>query len=208
MTTDNTADASLADRFAEHQARLAGMSFPNALAVGDRAPDFELRNAMGDEVRLSELLTRGPVVLSFYRGAWCPFCNTQLRGLQEALPEIEALGASLVAVSPQLPDGSLELIDEHSLTFEVLSDLKSGVASEYGIVLALTAADVALFLEVGNDLAQANGDDAWVLPAPATFVIAGDGTIRHARVDADFTIRGEPADIVDALRALASARRG
>jgi peroxiredoxin len=207
MTTDNTADASLADRFAEHQARLAAMSFPNALAAGDRAPDFELRNAMGDEVRLSELLTRGPVVLTFYRGAWCPYCNTQLRGLQEALPEIEALGASLVAVSPQLPDGSLELIDEHSLTFEVLSDLKSRVASEYGIVLALTAADVALFLEVGNDLAQANGDDAWVLPAPATFVIAGDGTIRHARIDADFTTRGEPEDIVDALRALGAPRR-
>ncbi len=208
MTTHNTADASLAARFAEHQARLAGMSFPNALAAGDRAPDFELQNASGDEVRLSELLTRGPVVLIFYRGAWCPFCNTQLRALQEALPEIEALGASLVAVSPQLPDGSLELIDEHTLTFEVLSDVKSSVASEYGIVLALTSADVALFLEVGNDLAQANGDDAWVLPAPATFVIAGDGTIRHARVDADFTTRGEPANIVGALRALAATPCG
>jgi peroxiredoxin len=208
MTTHNTADASLANRFAEHQARLAGMSFPNVLAAGDRAPDFELQNATGDEVRLSDLLTRGPVVLTFYRGAWCPFCNTQLRGLQEALPEIEALGASLVAVSPQLPDGSLELIDEHTLTFEVLSDVKSSVASEYGIVLALTSADVALFLEVGNDLAQANGDDAWVLPAPATFVIACDGTIRHARVDADFTTRGEPAEIVVALRALARTPRG
>jgi peroxiredoxin len=208
MTTHDAVDTSLADRFAEHQARLAGMSFPDALAAGDRAPDFELQNATGGTVRLSELLTRGPVVLTFYRGAWCPFCNTQLRGLQEALPEIEALGASLVAVSPQLPDGSLELIDEHTLTFEVLSDVKSSVASEYGIVLALTSADVALFLEVGNDLAQANGDDAWVLPAPATFVIAGDGTIRHARVDADFTTRGEPAEIVGALRALARTPRG
>jgi len=108
----------------------------------------------------------------------------------------------------QLPDGSLELIDEHTLTFEVLSDVKSSVASEYGIVLALTSADVALFLEVGNDLAQANGGDAWVLPAPATFVIAGDGTIRHARVDADFTTRGEPANIVGALRALAATPCG
>jgi peroxiredoxin len=200
VTTPDPAGASIPDRFAEHQARLAGMSLPEALGVGDRAPDFELRNALGDEVRLSELLARGPVVLTFYRGAWCPFCNAQLRGLQGALPEIEALGASLVAVSPQLPDGSLQLIDEHALTFEVLSDVRSNVASDYGLVITLTPADVALFLEVGNDLAQVNGDDAWVLPAPATFVIAGDGTIRYARIDADFTARGEPADVVGALR--------
>jgi peroxiredoxin len=201
VTTPDATGASIPDRFAEHQARLAGMSLPEALGVGDRAPDFELRNALGDEVRLSELLARGPVVLTFYRGAWCPFCNAQLRGLQGALPEIEALGASLVAVSPQLPDGSLQLIDEHALTFEVLSDVRSKVASDYGLVITLTPADVALFLEVGNDLAQVNGDDAWVLPAPATFVIAGDGTIRYARIDADFTARGEPADVVGALRA-------
>ena len=203
-----TSDATIGDRFAQHQARLAGMSFPNALAAGDRAPDFELGNAAGAPVRLTELLTRGPVVLTFYRGAWCPYCNAQLRGLQEALPEIEALGASLVAVSPQLPDGSLELIEENALTFEVLSDLESRVAGKYGIVFALGSADVALFLQVGNNLAQANGDESWVLPAPATFVIAGDGTIRHARVDADFTTRPETSEIVGALRALAATPRG
>jgi peroxiredoxin len=207
MTAPNPTDASLGDRYAAHQARLAGMSFPNAAMRGDRAPDFVLENASGRMIRLDELLARGPVVLTFYRGAWCPYCNTQLRSLQQALPDLEALGASLVAVSPQLPDGSLELIDKHALTFEVLSDLKSRVASEYGIVFALTPADRALFREVGNDLAEANSDDSWMLPAPATFVIDGDGTIHHARVDADFTNRTGIGEILDALREIAATDR-
>jgi len=208
MTAPNPTDASLGDRYAAHQARLAGMSFPNAVTPGDRAPAFTLQNASGRVIRLDELLARGPVVLTFYRGAWCPYCNTQLRSLQQALPDLEALGASLVAVSPQLPDDSLELIDEHALTFEVLTDSKSRVASEYGIVFVLTPDDRALFREVGNDLAQANGDDSWMLPAPATFVIAGDGTIHHARVDADFTERTGVDEILGALREIAASDRG
>jgi peroxiredoxin len=207
MTTPNRTNASLVERFGEQQARLAGMTFPNALTVGDRAPQFALPNASGRLVDLAELLAAGPVVLTFYRGAWCPYCNTQLRGLQQALPEIESLGAALVAVSPQVPDGSLELIDEHELTFEVLSDAKSRIASNYGIVFALAAADRELFLEVGNDLATTNDDESWVLPAPATFVIAGSGTIRYVRVDPDYTNRVEPAELIDALRTIAPTDR-
>lgn len=123
--------------------------------------------------------------------------------MQQALPEIEGLGAALVAVSPQVPDGSLELIDEHELTFEVLSDAKSRTASDYGIVFALSAANRELLLEVGNDLATTNDDEAWVLPAPATFVIAGTGTIQYVRVDPDYTNRVEPAEIIEALRTIA-----
>ena len=207
MTTPNRTNASLVERFGEQQARLAGMTFPNALTVGDRAPQFALPNASGRLVDLAELLAAGPVVLTFYRGAWCPYCNRQLRGLQQALPEIERLGAALVAVSPQVPDGSLELIDEHELTFEVLSDAKSRIASDYGIVFALAAADRELLLEVGNDLATTNDDESWVLPAPATFVIAGSGTIRYVRVDPDYTNRVEPAELIDALRTIAPTDR-
>ncbi len=207
MTTPNRTNASLVERFGEQQARLAGMTFPNALTVGDRAPQFALPNASGRLVDLAELLAAGPVVLTFYRGAWCPYCNTQLRGLQQALPEIESLGAALVAVSPQVPDGSLELIDEHELTFEVLSDAKSRIASDYGIVFALAAADRELLLEVGNDLATTNDDESWVLPAPATFVIAGSGTIRYVRVDPDYTNRVQPAELIDALRTIAPTDR-
>jgi peroxiredoxin len=207
MTKPNSTTASLAERFGEQQARLAGMTFPNALTVGDRAPQFALPNASGRLVDLAELLAAGPVVLTFYRGAWCPYCNMQLRGLQQALPEIESLGAVLVAVSPQVPDGSLELIDEHELTFEVLSDARSRIASDYGIVFALAAADRALLLEAGNDLATTNDDELWVLPAPATFVIAGSGTIRYVRVDPDYTNRVEPAELIGALRAIAARDR-
>ena len=207
MTTPNRTNARLVERFGEQQARLACMTFPKALTVGDRAPQFALPNASGRLVDLAELLAAGPVVLTFYRGAWCPYCNTQLRGLQQALPEIESLGAALVAVSPQVPDGSLELIDEHELTFEVLSDAKSRIASDYGIVFALAAADRELFLEVGNDLATTNDDESWVLPAPATFVIAGSGTIRYVRVDPDYTNRVEPAELIDALRTIAPKDR-
>jgi peroxiredoxin len=199
MTTSQPIDAGIEERFADQQARLAAMSFPHALAVGDRAADFELPNAYGRWIRLAYELERGAVVLIFYRGAWCPFCNLQLRSLQQALPQIEALGASLVAISPQLPDGSRSMIDKNALTFEVLSDLQSHVASEYGITFTFAPADQTLFLEVGNDLRRANGDSTWVLPAPATFVIAADGTIHLARVDSNYTTRINPDEILSAL---------
>lgn len=190
------------DRFAEHQARLAQMSFPHALGPGDRAPDFDLPSADGRRVRLSDQLEQGPVVLTFYRGAWCPYCNLQLRRLQQALPAFETLGASLLAVSPQLPDGSRAVVDRNALAFAVLSDRNSFVASIYGIVFALAPDDRALFIQAGNDLSNANGDNSWLLPAPSTFVIAADGIIRHARIDADYTGRIQPDEIIDALRTI------
>jgi len=202
MTTSQPINAGIEERFADQQTRLAAMSFPHALAVGDRAPDFELPNAHGHRIRLAYELERGSVVLTFYRGAWCPFCNLQLRSLQQALPQIEALGASLVAISPQLPGGSRSMIDKNALTFEVLSDLQSHVASDYGITFTLAPTDQTLFLEVGNDLRRANGDSRWVLPAPATFVIAADGTIHLARVDSDYTTRINPDEILSALGAI------
>jgi len=202
MASSQPNDAGIEERFAEQRVRLAAMSFPHALAVGERAADFELPNARGQRVRLADRLERGPVVLIFYRGAWCPFCNLQLRSFQQALPEVEALGASLLAVSPQLPDGSRAMVDKNALTFEVLSDRHSTVASAYGITFTLAPTDQALFLEVGNDLDKANGDKSWVLPAPSTFVIATDATIHHARVGPDYTSRIAPDEILSALRTI------
>lgn len=208
MTRPQPIDAGIEERFAEQRARLAAMSFPHALAVGDWAADFELPNAHGQRIRLADQLERGPVVLTFYRGAWCPFCNLQLRSLQRALPEIEALRASLLAISPQLPDGSCAITDKNGLTFEVLSDLNSTVASAYGITFILSPTDQALFLEVGNDLREANGDSRWVLSAPATFVIGSDGTIRHARVDPDYTTRITADEVLTALRTITVGQTG
>jgi peroxiredoxin len=202
MTSAQPIDTGIEQRFEKLRVRLAAMSFPRALAVGERAADFELPNAQGRRVHLADQLDRGAVVLTFYRGAWCPFCNLQLRNLQHALPEVQALGASLLAISPELPDGSRAMVEQAALSFEVLSDLHSTVASAYGITFTLSPTDQALFLEVGNDLRKANGDTSWVLPAPATFVIAGDGTINHARVDADYTSRIAADEILSALRTI------
>jgi peroxiredoxin len=183
MTSSQPIDAGIEERFAEQRVRLAAMSFPHALAVGDRAADFELPNARGRRVRLADRLERGPVVLTFYRGAWCPFCNLQLRRLQQALPAIEALRASLLAISPQLPDGSRAIVDKK-------------------ITFALVPTNQALFLKVENDLGNVNGDSRWVTSAPSIFVIATDATIHHARVDPDYTSMFAADEILPALRTI------
>ncbi|MDT0630563.1 peroxiredoxin-like family protein [Rubrivirga sp. S365] len=171
-----------------------------ALGVGDQAPDFVLPNAMGQDVRLSELLDRGPVVLTFYRGAWCPYCNNQLRDYQDVLGEIEAAGATLVAVSPQAPDGSMTMAERNGLAFPVLSDVGNEVSRQYGLVFTVDDATRERYRAVGVDLAAVNGTDAWELPVPATYVVEPDGTIRAAFVEADYTQRASARQVLDALR--------
>lgn len=180
--------------------------FPNVLTVGRIAPDFTLPDAHGKPVRLNDLLARGPVVLSFYRGAWCPFCNMELRALQQALPELQAAGATLVAVSPELPDYSLPLIEREGLAFPVLSDLGNTVAKQFGIVFPLEGEIRRISLEVFQvDLPKFNGDSSWDLPVPATFVIAPDQTIRMAFFDPEFRHRVEPQQVLQALDGLRTA---
>ena len=174
----------------------------SAISEGDRAPDFSLPNAVGQSLRLSEVLARGPVVLSFYRGQWCPYCNLELRALQAALPEITAAGATLVAVSPQTPDNSLSTVEKNELTFEILSDVGNSVARSYGLVFVLPEALRPIYANFGIDIPGHNGDDTFELPLSATYVIATDGTVKHAFVDADYTLRLDPVEIVTALRAL------
>jgi len=157
-------------------------------------------------VRLADLLERGPVVLTFYRGAWCPYCNLTLRAYQAALPAITALGATLVAVSPQTPDNSLTTVEKKELTFPVLSDAANVVARQYGLVVSLSEDVRPLYTAIGSALPAYNGDQSWELPMAGTFVIARDGTARLAFVDPDYTHRLEPAEIVAALRDLKASR--
>lgn len=173
-----------------------------ALAVGAKAPGFSLSSATGQTVTLDELLAEGPVVLTFYRGAWCPYCNLALRSLQEQHDDITARGARLVAVSPQIPDESLSLSEKHALAFDVLSDLGSDTAERYGLAFDLTEELAAVYEKFGFDLQRVNGGHARTLPVPATYVIDRDGTIRWAFADTDYTKRAEPADILAALDAL------
>ncbi|HWS83022.1 MAG TPA: peroxiredoxin-like family protein [Ktedonobacteraceae bacterium] len=166
---------------------------------GDKAPDFALPNVNGETVQLPQLLAKGPVVLVFYRGGWCPYCNLALRSYQAILPEIQSAGATLVAVSPQTPDNSLSASEKMELSFPVLSDSSNKVAREYGLVFTVSSEVQAIQQGMGLDLSKVNGSDAWELPIPGSYVIARDGTIALAFIDPDYTHRLEPAAILTAL---------
>jgi len=176
----------------------------NALSVGEKAPGFALPDAAGQSVSLEELLESGPVVVTFYRGDWCPYCSLQLRALNERLDDIRAHGAQLVAISPQVPDDSLSATEIDEMQFHVLSDQDAEVASRYGV--AWKVPDYLMeHMRVDRelDLDAINNGDGSVLPIPATFVIAQDRTVSWRHVDVDYRIRSEPEDIVNALKALA-----
>lgn len=172
------------------------------LGIGDPAPDFSLPDAHGTGVSLGAGLAQGPVVLAFYRGAWCPYCNIQLRALQAALPEMQALGASLIAISPQAPDESLANVEKQQLAFDVLSDRGCAVAGAYGVAFALAEELRPIYGSLGIALPEKNAADDWRLPIPATFVIDADGRVAFADVDADYRNRAEPDAILATLSRL------
>ncbi|MEM8886895.1 MAG: peroxiredoxin-like family protein [Bacteroidota bacterium] len=169
-----------------------------AKQVGDQAPDFSLTNATGQGVSLSDQLNKGPVVLTWYRGGWCPYCNITLRQLQLELPNFQAKGASLLALTPELPDKSLSTQEKHSLEFEVLSDVGNEVARSYGIVFKLSE-EVGEMYQNAFDLHAYNGDESKELPLAATYVIDTDGRIQYAFLDAEYRNRAEPAEILAIL---------
>ncbi|HWC39729.1 MAG TPA: peroxiredoxin-like family protein [Acidimicrobiales bacterium] len=175
------------------------------LAVGDQAPEFGLPDALGRAVSLRERLSGGRVVLVFYRGEWCPYCNTYLRALQAALPQIAARGASLIAVSPQSPDHSLSITEKAELGFDVLSDVDQAVIRAYKLQFTVPVDLQDVHLNAFHvDLRDHNADRSWQLPVPATFVIGRDGVVRAAQVSADYRTRMEPGDIIAALDDLTS----
>jgi len=172
----------------------------HSLKAGDAAPDFTLPDVHGESVNLVDELEHTPVVLSFYRGGWCPYCNLELQALQQALPEIQSLGAQLVAVSPELPDNSLTTTEKHTLAFTLLSDQGNRVAKDFGIVFTLPETLRPIYTQFGIDLPAWNGDDSFELPMPATYVIGRNGIILDGFVSTDYTQRMEPAKILDILR--------
>lgn len=181
--------------------RAAGLE-RNALKAGEAAPDFTLPDAAGKPVKLSERLKSGPVVLKFYRGGWCPYCNLELRAYQQAVPELQALGAQLIAVSPESPDNSLSTQEKNALAFSVLSDAGGRIAAAYRLAFELSPELKAIYRSRGRDLSEWNGGD-WTLPAPGTFVIGRDGRVALAHVDADYRRRLEPAEALATVRKLA-----
>ena len=172
------------------------------LKVGDTIADFTLPNATGQPVSIKELLTKGPAVIAFYRGGWCPYCNLELKALQNALASIQETGATLVAISPETPDNSLTTQEKNELAFPVLSDVNNQVARQFGLVFKLPASLLPIYQNFGIDLVAYNGNDHFELPIPATYVVQPNGQIVYAFADVDYTKRAEPSAIVDALKGL------
>ena len=174
----------------------------HSLQTGQVAPDFILPDASGQRVSLASLRAIGPVVLVFYRGNWCPYCNVQLRAYNQALAHFTAINATMVAISPQTPDLTSLTAEEKNLQFPVLSDTGNAVAKQYGLAYQVGDAVYHTLHGVGIDLAVINGDDSGELPLTSTFVIAQDGTIAWAATGANFKERPDPAVLLDALARL------
>ncbi len=176
-----------------------------AAKAGDRFPATTLRDQLGRDTDLGALAAEGPLVVTFYRGGWCPYCNLELRAYQKALPQIEALGARLIAVTPETPDHSLSTSEKNELSFAVLSDERGRLAEALGVSFELSPAIVGLYRKFGHDLPARNGDDRWSLPMPATFVVEKGGRIALAFVDPDYRTRLDPAEAIAALQRLGAA---
>jgi len=178
-------------------------AMPNpGLKVGDKAPDFSLPNAYGKQIKLSSLLKKGPVIINFYRGAWCPFCNLELRALKQNLPEFKKYGASLVSITPQKPDKSLAQVKKAKFQFDILSDLDSSTIKKYKLFFTLPPKLTKLYKKLGLDIEAFNGKGRNELPIPGTYVVDKKGVIRAAYANTDYTRRMEPNAIIDALKKL------
>lgn len=185
---------------------IASGAADKALKAGDQAPEFTLNDPEGNPVSSAELLRKGPLVLSFYRGVWCPYCNMELQALQAAKPEFEKLGASLVAISPQTAPNSRKSVRQNNLTFPILSDAKGMVAAAFGLRFRLPDYLVELYKGLKNELPTFNDDPDWTLPMPGRYVVGRDGIILYAEVNPDYTRRPDPEDMLPSLREAAASR--
>jgi peroxiredoxin len=171
------------------------------LAKDDRIPAFTLMNLTGGRITSDSLLRRGRLVISFYLGSWSPPCCLEMQVLQEHLADLRALGAQLVAVSPELPDNSLAIKEKYGVEFDLLHDAGNAVARRFGLVFAVPEEVRAFYANFGFHIPSHNGEDTWEIPLPATYIVETDQTVLHAYADADYTKRMEPAEIVSVLRA-------
>ncbi|KAA1159471.1 AhpC/TSA family protein [Pseudoalteromonas fuliginea] len=171
----------------------------NALQIGQKVENFSLANHKGENVELADLLKKGPVIISFYRGSWCPYCNLELKALNDYLPQFKTQSAQLVAISPQLPDETLSTAQKNNLEFDVLCDVSNKVAEQFGLLFTLDERIQALYTQFGIDFEHYYGDKSFKLPLPATYVINQEGVITYAFLSEDYTLRAEPIDVMAAL---------
>jgi peroxiredoxin len=176
-----------------------------ALKAGDRAPQFSLTDQQGNVVSSLALLERGPLVVTFYRGVWCPYCNLELQAMNEALPRLRERGANVVAISPQTAPNSRKSVRINELEFPVLSDPRNDTAAAFGLRFTLPDYLVELYQNLKNDLPGFNGDPSWTLPMPARYVIGSDGIVLYSEVNPDYTRRPDPEELLPILEKAGAA---
>lgn len=186
---------------AQEHVEAAGI-LESALGVGDTAPMFELPDAHGNNVKFADIIATGPAVISFYRGAWCPFCNLELKALQRELATAEAASVTLVAISPNTPDVALGTVNENQVTFPVLSDAENAVAKQFKLVYEMEAGLVEFYRTQDRNIDEMNGSELWELPVPATYVVDTGGIIRFAHVDLNHRARAEPSEVISVAASL------
>ncbi|MBM7580352.1 peroxiredoxin [Jeotgalibacillus terrae] len=170
------------------------------LKEGDQMPSFTLPDAAGKEISSDMLLSEGPVIVTFYRGGWCPYCNLELKACQEQLSAIKDSGARLVAISPETPEASLSTKEKNNLQFTVLSDEGNQVADQFNLVFNMPDYLIELYKDSGLDVAGHNGNDDWELPKPATFVVDSSGKIVFADINSDYTYRTPPEKVIEVVK--------
>lgn len=170
-----------------------------ALGLGEIMPEFELPDATGHWIGLPELLARGAAIVTFYRGAWCPYCNLTLRALERLWPRLRGAGVRVAAISPQPRDMALAQADRNLLSFDLLHDARNRVARLCGLVYEMPGAWQTYCRARGIDLARVNGTERWELPLAATYLIGTDGVVAYASVEVDHTRRFDPAVLMRAL---------
>jgi peroxiredoxin len=188
--------------FAEMENLLASGIAEKSVTTGNQFPDFSLTNAHYESRTPGDFLDKGPLVISFYRGAWCPYCNLEINALQQSLPEISAAGGQLIAISPQTPDKSADQVSVSQLTFEVLSDVGNKLARDCGLVFTLPKTLRPIYQAWEIDIPDHNADDSFELPIPATYIVGTDGKIHYSFVNMDYTKRLEPNIIIEQLKLL------
>ncbi len=185
---------------------IASGAASRAKTTGDVAPSFSLNDPDGNVITSEDLLKKGPLVVSFYRGVWCPYCNMELQALESAKPQFDKYGASLVAISPQTAPNSRKSVRQNKLSFPILSDVKGKVGAAFGLRFELPDYLVELYKSLKNDLPAFNDDPGWTLPMPARYVIGQDGTILYSEVNPDYTHRPEPEEMIPVLQRAAAVK--
>lgn len=171
----------------------------NSIQIGEQMPEFLLPNALGTIINSEDILKNGKMILVFYRGNWCPYCNLELKFLQDNLFRIKDKGATLIAISPQSPDHSLSMTEKNNLEFEVLTDTDNNFAKKLGIAFLLQNFVLPYYKELGINLANFNKNEDNTLPVPAVFVVNENRVVTYKFLDVNYMNRVEVEELIQAL---------